>query len=108
MRKKLYGVYLMCSYPRTGAIYTGMSGDIPERALQNAGVKYGGAAWAVKYKARHLVYYEILDDYVLAREREDRLKGWKREWKVDLIEGFNPAWTDLRWELEKKLAPLGQ
>lgn len=100
---KRYGVYLMNSVPRTGAIYTGMSGDIPERAAQNAGLRPGGSKWALKYKARHLAYYEIWDDYELAREREDQLKGWKREWKVELITKFNPAWTDLRWELEKKL-----
>ena len=94
---------MMCSFPRTGAIYTGMSGNIPERASQNAGLKSGGAAWALKYKARHLVYYEIWDDYDAARKREDQLKGWKREWKTKLIEDFNPAWSDLLKDLEYKL-----
>ncbi len=101
---KRYGIYLMCSRPREGAIYTGMSGDIPGRALQHAGVRDGGSVWARKYKARHLVYYEIWDDYTAARVREEKIKGWKREWKVALVEGFNPAWSDLQWELEKKLA----
>ncbi|RYG58589.1 MAG: GIY-YIG nuclease family protein [Alphaproteobacteria bacterium] len=104
MKAKRYGVYMMCSYPRAGAIYTGMSGDIPERAAQNAGLKTGGATWAKRYKARHLVYYELLDNYDLARKREDQIKGWKREWKVKLIEGFNPAWTDMREDLAYKLA----
>lgn len=101
---KRFGVYMMCSFPRTGAIYTGMSGDIPERALQNAGKKVGGAKWALKYKARHLVYYEIFDDYILAREREEKFKKWDRALKVKVIEAFNPAWTDLGWELERKLS----
>ncbi len=94
----------MCSRAREGAIYTGMSGNIPLRAEENAGLRAGGAKWALRYKARHLVYYEILDDYQLAREREDQFKGWKREWKVKLIEGFNPAWTDLRGDLARKLS----
>ena len=102
---KRFGVYMMCSFPRTGAIYTGMSGDIPERALQNAGKKAGGSVWALKYKARHLIYYEIFDDYILAREREEKIKKWDRALKVKVIEEFNPVWTDMRWELEKKLAP---
>lgn len=101
---KRYGVYMMCSRPRDGALYVGMSGNIPERVTQNAGLKPGGAKWALKYKARHLVYYELWDDYATAREREGLLKGWKREWKIKLIEGMNPAWSDLRWELEKKLS----
>lgn len=101
---KMFGVYLMFSRPRDGAIYTGMSGDLPERTAQNAGITVGGSRWATQYKARYVGYYELCEDYVQAREREEQLKGWKREWKVELIEKSNPAWTDLRWELEKKLA----
>jgi len=100
---KRYGVYLMNSVPRTGAIYTGMAGDIPERAAQNAGLRPGGSKWALKYKARHLVYYEIWNDYDLAREREEKIKKWGRETKVQMIQNFNPAWTDLRKDLEYKL-----
>jgi putative endonuclease len=87
-----------------GAIYTGMSGDVLERATQNAGLKEGGAKWALKYKARHLVYYEIHDDYIFAREREEKIKKWDREIKVQMIQNFNPSWTDLRKDLEWKLA----
>jgi putative endonuclease len=100
---KRYGVYLMNSLPHTGSIYTGMSGNVPKRATQNAGLEPGGSKWALKYKARHLVYYEIWDDYQKAREREETFKKWDRCVKVQMIENFNPAWTDLRWELEKKL-----
>lgn len=100
---KRYGVYLMNSFPRTGAIYTGMSGDIPERAAENAGLKSGGSRWALKYKARHLVYYEIWDDYAAARAREEKIKKWDRIDKMKMIENFNPAWSDLRKDLEFKL-----
>jgi len=27
--------------------------------------------------------------------REKRLKGWKRRWKLELIESKNPDWQDL-------------
>ncbi|RYG59690.1 MAG: GIY-YIG nuclease family protein [Alphaproteobacteria bacterium] len=101
---KRYGVYMMCSYPRTGAIYTGMSGNVPERALQNAGKKEGGAAWALRYGARHLVYYEVVDDYAQAREREAKIKKFGRAMKIKMIEEFNPAWMDMQWELTKKLS----
>lgn len=100
---KRYGIYLMCSFPRTGAIYTGMSGDIPERAAMNASLRTGGSKWALKYKARHLVYYEIWDDYAAAREREEKIKKWDRIDKVQMIENFNPAWSDLRTDLAYKL-----
>ena len=64
----------------------------------------GGSVWALKYKARHLVYYEIWDDYVVAREGEEKIKRWDRATKVKMIEVFNPAWTDLQSYLEWKLA----
>jgi putative endonuclease len=102
---KRYGVYLMFSRPKEGAIYTGMSGQLEIRTAQNAGQMTGGATWALKYKARCVGYYEICEDYTQAREREEQIKGWKREWKIDLIERMNPLWEDLRWEMEKKLAP---
>ena len=104
MPNKHYGIYLMCSRPREGAIYTGMSGDVPERAAQHAGLKAGGSVWARKYKARHLVYYEIWDDYTAARLREEKIKKWDRAVKVEMIENFNPAWTDLRSDLEWKMS----
>jgi putative endonuclease len=31
--------------------------------------------------------------------REKRLKKWKRQWKIDLIEQMNPEWKDLYFEL---------
>ena len=27
--------------------------------------------------------------------REQRLKNWKRAWKIRLIDGMNPTWLDL-------------
>jgi putative endonuclease len=31
--------------------------------------------------------------------REKTLKGWKRRWKLDLIEHRNPTWRDLYLDL---------
>lgn len=46
-----------------------------------------------------LVYYEIFNDITLAAAREKRLKEWKRQWKIDLIEKMNPNWRDLHQEI---------
>ena len=32
---------------------------------------------------------------VEAIRREKRIKGWKRDWKLKLIEDANPDWRDL-------------
>ena len=48
-----------------------------------------------RYKIHLLVWYEIHADIRAAIAREKQLKHWKRAWKLDLIEGFNPTWRDL-------------
>jgi putative endonuclease len=42
-----------------------------------------------------LVWYEQTEDVVSAISREKQLKNWHRQWKIDLIEQFNPEWHDL-------------
>jgi putative endonuclease len=52
-----------------------------------------------KYNVNHLVYYELFRDPENAIKREKRLKFYKREWKIDLIEKGNPEWRDLYSEI---------
>ncbi len=42
-----------------------------------------------------LVWFEANDDLQEARQRELRMKKWKRAWKIELIERGNPPWRDL-------------
>jgi putative endonuclease len=42
-----------------------------------------------------LVYFEEILDAYGAVTRERQIKRWKREWKIELIEKFNPEWRDL-------------
>ncbi len=37
----------------------------------------------------------VYDDPESAILREKRLKRWKRDWKIELIESVNPKWEDL-------------
>jgi putative endonuclease len=48
-----------------------------------------------KYGVTRLVYYEEHKLYAVAIQRETSIKRWKREWKIALIEKFNPDWEDL-------------
>jgi putative endonuclease len=41
------------------------------------------------------MYFEAYDDISEAILREKRLKKWRRDWKVGLIEQTNPTWRDL-------------
>jgi len=37
----------------------------------------------------------MLRRIINAITREKELKKWRREWKINLIEGSNPGWVDL-------------
>ncbi len=52
-----------------------------------------------RYNADRLVYYEHFFNIMDAIRREERLKRWKRKWKMDLVEKFNPQWKDLFVEI---------
>ncbi|HEY2070799.1 MAG TPA: hypothetical protein VGG48_14690 [Rhizomicrobium sp.] len=42
-----------------------------------------------------LVWFEPFEEIRFAIRRENTLKGYKREWKINLIERENPDWIDL-------------
>ena len=42
-----------------------------------------------------LVWYESYKYVLEAIDRKKALKKWRRDWKIRLIEDFNPDWSDL-------------
>lgn len=49
-----------------------------------------------RYHGVHrLMCYEAHDTMEGAITREKAIKGWKRAWKIELIEKFNSQWRDL-------------
>ena len=48
-----------------------------------------------RYGVHKLVRYELYENMESAIQREKRIKGWKRNWKLELIEKSNPNWKDL-------------
>jgi putative endonuclease len=48
-----------------------------------------------RYNLTKLVYFEETSDVRSAIEREKKLKNWHRDWKIKLINDFNPEWKDL-------------
>ena len=84
-------VYILASRPG-GAIYVGMTTNIRQRLeTHHAGL----VRHTQRYSIKRLVYiegHETIEDAVI---RENRLKTWKRAWKIALIERINPRWRDL-------------
>ncbi|PZM13179.1 GIY-YIG nuclease family protein [Rhizobium tubonense] len=85
-------VYMMSDKPR-GVIYTGVTSDLQGRVWEHRNETQQG--FTQKYKVKNLVWFETHPNIVLAIQREKSLKRYLREWKIELIEGFNPTWIDL-------------
>ncbi len=95
MKKEFY-VYILAS-KRNGTLYTGVTSDLIKRVWQHKNNALEG--FTKKYHVHNLVYYEKHEVAESAIRREKRLKFWKRQWKVELIEKENPLWSDLYGEI---------
>ena len=94
--KMAFYVYIMTN-KRHGVLYTGMTDDINTRAWMHRDHVLRG--FTDKYNCEMLVWYEVHESRESAFVRERRIKGWKRAWKIKLIEDMNPGWQDLAREL---------
>lgn len=74
-------------------IYAGMTNSLSRRVWEHKGKVNDG--FTKRYNLHKLVYYEEFQDVHKAIAREKKIKGWRREKKVALIEAVNPGWKDL-------------
>ncbi len=85
-------VYLLASR-RNGTLYTGVTSDLLKRVWEHKNDVVEG--FTKQYGVHTLVWYELHESMESAIAREKRIKGWKRQWKLDLIETSNSEWRDL-------------
>ena len=85
-------VYMLAS-KRNGTLYIGVTSDLVKRVWEHKNHMVRG--FTKRYGVHQLVWYELHENMESAIEREKRLKGWKRVWKLELIESVNPDWQDL-------------
>lgn len=89
-------VYILAAR-RNGTLYVGLSTSINRRIRQH---REGVAdSFTFRHGVTRLVYFERHPNLVEARHRERRLKRWRRQWKIELIENVNPGWHDLSGQL---------
>ena len=89
-------VYILASRYR-GTLYVGVTADLARRMWEHR--NGAGSEFVQEYAVHRLVYVEQharIDDAIV---REKRLKRWKRDWKIRLIEEQNPDWNDLYGQL---------
>ena len=85
-------VYILAS-KRNGTLYIGVTSDLVKRIWEHKNNVVEG--FTKRYSVHQLVWYEVHESMESAIEREKRLKGWKRKWKLELIESSNTNWQDL-------------
>ncbi len=85
-------VYIIASKPN-GVLYIGVTSDLETRMDQHDQGLIEG--FTRGYRVKRLVYYEFHESMSEAIRREKQLKEWRRAWKVRLIHGMNPEWTNL-------------
>ena len=94
----MYYVYILTNKNHS-VLYTGVTGNIERRMYEHKNKLIEG--FTKRYNADKLVFFEAFNNVNDALEAEKKIKGWKREKKVSLIEGINPSWNDLSIDLNK-------
>jgi putative endonuclease len=84
-------VYILTNQSRT--LYTGVTSDLEQRIWQHKNKLCKG--FTEKYNLTKLVWFQVFDDISTAIEYEKKVKAWRREKRVALIEEKNPRWDDL-------------
>ena len=91
-----YFVYIFASQ-RNGTLYVGVTSDLSRRIEAHKAKAVPG--FTKQYGVDRLVLVEGYSSIDEARDRERRLKRWKRAWKLELIEKTNSTWRDLTNEI---------
>jgi putative endonuclease len=85
-------VYILAS-KKNGTLYTGVTSDLGQRVWQHKDEIFSG--FTKKYGVKRLFWYREYDSIIEAIADEKRIKRWRREWKIKLIEEMNPDWNEL-------------
>ncbi|MDO9579256.1 MAG: GIY-YIG nuclease family protein [Bacteroidales bacterium] len=89
---KQYYVYILTNR-NNNVLYIGVTNNLVRRTYEHKNKLVEG--FSKRYKLIKLVYYETTGSIESAIEREKQLKNWHRDWKINLINQFNPKCKDL-------------
>ena len=85
--------YIMTNKNRT-TLYIGVTSDLYIRVDEHKTKKHPNS-FTAKYNLDKLVWFTSFTSIEEAISHEKFLKGKSRQFKIDLIEAFNPEWKDL-------------
>ena len=87
-------VYMLATGKR-GTLHIGVTSNLIARTWQHREHLVEG--FTKRYNVTMLAWYELHGTMESAILREKQLKKWNREWKLRLVQEFNPEWRDL-WD----------
>ncbi len=90
--EKQFFVYMLASR-KEGVLYVGVTSDLRQRIWQHRQSLPG--SFSHRYNVKSLVWFEAVMNAESAISREKQIKGWRRAWKIELIQRVNPEWRDL-------------
>lgn len=93
---KQYYVYILTNKNNT-VLYIGVTSNLIRRVHEHKNKLVDG--FTKKYNCNKLVWYGSTPEIESAIGQEKRMKKWKREYKINLINKFNPDWKDLYKDL---------
>ena len=82
-----YFVYILASQ-RNGTLYVGVTNNLVRRIHEHREKLIEG--FTSQYNVTRLVWFDQTASVEEAIAHEKRLKRWRREWKIELIEKTNP------------------
>ena len=82
-------IYIITNHTNT-TLYIGVTTNLIKRIYEHKNKVVDG--FSKKYNLNKLVYFETITNIETAIQREKYLKGKKREYKINLINSFNPEW----------------
>jgi putative endonuclease len=89
-------VYILTNINHS-VLYNGVTSNLRNRIHEHK-TKIHANGFTARYNCNILVFLEGFNLIEDAIAREKQLKNWKRVWKIDLINKFNPNWLELESE----------
>lgn len=77
--------------------YTGVTNNLKRIIFEHRNRIIKG--FSSKYNVNKLVYFEHFTNIEDATKREEQIKKWKNQLKIELIEKINSTWDDLYYNI---------
>ena len=98
--EKSPAVYIIAKQ-RYGMIYVGVTSGLWKRVWEHKNGSFDG--FSKDHGLGLLVWYEHHPSMASTIHREKRLKKWRRSWKLNVINAFNPEWRDLHDDIDSNV-----